>query len=247
MAKVSIDIEYIIKSLESIGYVISDCIPRENNGKNWQIKFSNSGCCVTIYDTNEKKNSVVNGKCEEEEKNKLKEIVDSLKCKELEIIPQNREIVDLINSKQEKDYYDFKKQWKETDNTGDLLHDILCLANNLVNREAYLIVGVQDDYEVVGVSDWRKSNEIQDFLRGIDFANKAPEVELLKGYYKYLKIDVLMIKGTRDVPYYLNSVHKKVGTQIYTRNGDSNTPKNCSASFLEVEKLWGYHFGVNGE
>ena len=74
MAKVSIDIEYVKDSLSKIGYVISDCIERENNGTNWQLKFSNSGANVTIYDTNTKKNTVVNGKCEEGEKESLKEI-----------------------------------------------------------------------------------------------------------------------------------------------------------------------------
>lgn len=244
MAKISIDIENVKNALSSIGYVISDCIERDNNGTNWQIKFSNSGACVTIYDTNEKKNSVVNGKCDESERGALKEIVDLIKCKELEISPMNQDIVDLINSGKESDYYDFKQQWK-TDNSGDLVHDILCLANNLRNCDSYLIVGVADDCEVVGVNEWKKSNEIFDYLREVEFAYRRPEVELLRVYYKYFKIDVLSIKGTRDVPYYLNKQYRQVGTQIYTRVGDTNTPKNKSASYHDVEKLWQMHFGVN--
>ena len=43
MSKISIDIDYIKDNLHYIGYKISDCIEKENNGKNWQIKFSNSG------------------------------------------------------------------------------------------------------------------------------------------------------------------------------------------------------------
>ena len=58
MAKISIDIKDIKGSLSQIGYEISDCIERENNGTNWQIKFHNSGAIVTIYDTNTKKNTV---------------------------------------------------------------------------------------------------------------------------------------------------------------------------------------------
>ncbi len=72
MSKISIDIDNVKTSLINIGYKISDCIERENNGKNWQIKFSNSGAIVTIYDTNEMKNSVVNGKADENEKEQLK-------------------------------------------------------------------------------------------------------------------------------------------------------------------------------
>ena len=59
MAKISVDIEEIIKGLKNTGYIISDIISRENNGTNWQLKFSNSGAIATIYDTNNKKISVM--------------------------------------------------------------------------------------------------------------------------------------------------------------------------------------------
>lgn len=55
MAKISIDINYIKDSLEKMGYVISDCVERENNGSFWQFKFSNSSAIVSVYDTNNKK------------------------------------------------------------------------------------------------------------------------------------------------------------------------------------------------
>lgn len=35
MTKITVDIEYIKDQLKKIGYEISDCIPRENNGLNW--------------------------------------------------------------------------------------------------------------------------------------------------------------------------------------------------------------------
>ena len=37
MSKISVDIEYIKSGLQKIGYEISDCTERENNGKNWQF------------------------------------------------------------------------------------------------------------------------------------------------------------------------------------------------------------------
>ena len=46
--KIPVDIETIKKDLERIGYVICDCVERQNQGTNWQIKFSNSGASVTI-------------------------------------------------------------------------------------------------------------------------------------------------------------------------------------------------------
>ena len=243
MAKITIDIDSIKEALINIGYEISDFIERENNGKNWQLKFNNSGAVVTVYDTNTKKNTVVNGKCEEGEGEVLKAIVDSIKCKELAIDPINSIIVELINSKQEKSYYDFKKQWQEEKKDGDLLHDILCLANNTEAKDAFLIVGVTDNGEVVGVKNWRKSNEIIDFLKSKQFAGEnMPDVELKKVYYRHYKLDVLMIKCSNKVPFFLSANYKDVGIQIYTRVGDTNTPKNKTASYRDVESLWRRHF-----
>ena len=38
-------------------------------------------------------------------------------------------IFELIQLKQEGEYWDFKRQWYK--NNSDLLHDIICMANNL--------------------------------------------------------------------------------------------------------------------
>ena len=243
MAKVSIDIEYVKDSLSTIGYIISDCIERENNGKNWQFKFSNSGASVTVYDTNTKKNTVVNGKCEIGEKEALKEIVDGIKCKEISIDPINEIIVAYINSRHESSQYDFKQEWQTSGKDGDLLHDILCMANNENNEDAYLIIGVADNYEVIGVKEWKKSNDIFDFLRSKKFAGgQMPNVEIKKVYYKHLKLDVMVIKRSHNVPFFLSEKYKDVGIQIYTRVGDTNTPKNEMANYTVIEKLWKIHF-----
>ena len=243
MAKISIDIEYVKCSLTEMGYVISDCIEKDNNGLNWQLKFHNSGAIVNIYDTNTKKNTVVNGKCAEGESAALKEIVDGLKCKEITLDPLTPVIVSCINSKQEGSHYDFKQEWYSEGKNGDLLHDILCLANNTANADAYLIVGVTDSYDVVGVADWRKSNDVYDFLRSKKFAgNHVPEIQPHKLYYMYHKIDVIEIKSSKNVPFYLDEKYRDVGVQIYTRVGDTNTPKNECANYTDVETLWRIHF-----
>ena len=119
MSKITIDIEYVKDCLSEIGYQISDCIEKENNGKFWQIKFHNSGAIVNIYDTNNKNNTCVNGKCEGEENKELKELVDNIKCKRIEIDSINSEIVNLINSKKEDENYDFKREWYDSANQGD--------------------------------------------------------------------------------------------------------------------------------
>ena len=247
MSKISVDIEGIKKGLKDIGYEICDCIERENNGKNWQLKFSNSGAIVTIYDSNNTRNTVVNGKSNDEEKNELKFIVDMLKCKELSIDPLNTAIVDLIRSRKEDCFYDFKEvPHKEN---GSLVHDILCLSNNTENRDAYLILGVSDDYLVKGVEKEWKSNNLYDLLRSLKFAgDHVPEVEGRDIHYMYQRIIVIKCRSSKHVPFYLVKEYKGVHPyQIYTRVGDTNTPRNESANYSDVEKLWRIHFERENE
>lgn len=247
MSKITVDMDYIKDSLGEIGYIVSDCVERDNNGQNWQLKFSNSSAIVTIYDTNNKKNTVVNGKLESEEGEKLKEIVDKIKCKELLIDSLNEEIVRLINNKQESDFYDYKSQWHEK--MEDFLHDILCLSNNKNNRDAYLIIGVEDTGNVVGINKEKKTNELYDFLKTIKFAgDHIPQIEVKRMFYKYKKIDVLVCKSSKYVPFYLDErYHGVCDHQIYTRVGDTNTPKNRHADYLCVENLWRIHFQRENE
>lgn len=52
----------------------------------------------------------------------------------------HHQILRLISLKQEGEYWDFKKEWYSK--KSDLLHDIMCFANNLVNSDCYIIIGV---------------------------------------------------------------------------------------------------------
>ncbi len=247
MAKITVDIEHIKNGLNSIGYEISDCIERENNGTNWQIKFKNSGAVVTVYDSNKTKNTVVNGKPESGEKETLKRVVDALKCNEFEINPLNIEIIELIRSRKEDSLYDFK-QIPHKDNES-LLHDILCLSNNIENKDAYLIIGVGDDYSVVGVGDGWKSNNIFDFLKSLSFAGEnMPEISVTDLYYTYKRIVLITCKSSKNVPFYLSKKYNGIcDHHIYTRVGDTNTPKNGHASYTDIEKLWRIHFERENE
>jgi len=244
MAKITIDIETIRQSLSDIGYEISDLIERENNGINWQIKFSNSGAIVTIYDTNNKKNSVVNGKCDEEERKVLKNIVDRLKCKEFQIDPLNREIVRRINERHEDFDIDFKREWYLPQKKADMLHDILCLSNNTENKDAYLVIGVDDDYQVLGVTKEIKSNDIIDYMKSKHFAGEhMPVFELKKLFYQHKTIYVIVCYSSKYVPFYLTEKEQRVCEhRIYTRVGDTNTPVDKGASYIDVERLWRIHF-----
>lgn len=161
----------------------------------------------------------------------------------------------------EDDWWDFKEQHCE--DRAALLHDIICLANNRANRDAYLIMGIRDKtYEVIGVeNDPKRKNQqnIVDFMRIPVFAGQIrPRIEVRTIVLEGHEIDVFIVKNSADVPYYLieDYVDKnyrpdppKKGKivrayHIYTRVMDNNTPIDKSADIQDVEYLWKKRFGL---
>lgn len=84
------------------------------------------------------------------------------------------EISYLIELHQEGEYWDFKRQWYDSIKSADLLHDIICMANNLANHDAYIIIGVDDAnfslYDVVADQNRINTQKIVDFLKDKKFA-----------------------------------------------------------------------------
>jgi Predicted transcriptional regulator containing an HTH domain and an uncharacterized domain shared with the mammalian protein Schlafen len=159
------------------------------------------------------------------------------------------EIISLINSGHEGDYWDFKQVWHKENEL--LLHDILCFANTVHNKNCYIIIGVSDSGEVVGVSDEnrRKQADILDMLSNTMFAgDNSPEVRVVTIRLKGVEIDVLTVLNSFNVPFYLKNKSKKYinikDGYIYTRGGDKNTPINQNASIQQVEMLWKKRLGL---
>ncbi|WP_164984981.1 ATP-binding protein [Ammoniphilus sp. CFH 90114] len=160
------------------------------------------------------------------------------------------EVLMLIDSKREDDYWDFKVSYHT--NSADFLHDIICMANNRIDRDAYIIFGVVDrTYEVVGVSndENRKTQQhMIDFLKDKKFVSGIrPKVELRNLMIAGQEVDVLVIKNSTDTPYYLTEDYDFQGRRvranyIYTRVGDTNTDINKSADINNVEYLWKKRF-----
>lgn len=170
-------------------------------------------------------------------------------------------VKELIQTNREDDWWDFKECHYE--DRASLLHDIICLANNRSDRDAYLIIGVRDKtFEIVGVeNDPKRKNQqnIVDFLRLPNFAGQIrPRVEVRTIRIDFHVIDVFIVKNSTDVPYYLidNYTDKKYKTNdgnpgktvqafhIYTRVMDNNTPIDKSADIRDVEYLWKKRFGL---
>ena len=157
----------------------------------------------------------------------------------------------------EGEYWDFKEkpyffegQSKEEKNKkkNDLLHDTICMANNLSNREAYIIMGIQDKpVKITGVKQfsnkWTQEN-YQDFLQNLTWAgDMIPTVEFRT--INNGDLDVLIIKKSNRVPYYITKNYGKVREyRIYVRKGSKNTAIDSQAEISDIEKLFEYRFGL---
>lgn len=164
-------------------------------------------------------------------------------------------VEELIATKREDDWWDFKQCYN--DNNVALLHDIICLANNRVDRDAYLIFGVEDKtWNIIGVeNDPKRKNQqkVVQLLKSCKFAGDTrPRVEVRTITIDSHELDVFIIKNSSDVPYYLTSDYcdknnKGYGVRayhIYTRVLDNNTDINKSADINHVEYLWKKRFGL---
>ena len=152
--------------------------------------------------------------------------------------------------KQEGEYWDFKRQWYSKKE--DMLHDIICMANNLTINDGYIIIGVdeENDYlicDVANDSNRRKTQDIVTFLRDKNFAGDIrPTVYIETLSVKDKLIDVIVVQNDRNTPYYLTKPHGKLfANNIYSRLKDTNTPKDSSADINVVEKLWKKRFGLD--
>lgn len=172
------------------------------------------------------------------------------------------EIRNLILSKREDDWWDFKIEHHH--DKAELVHDILCMANNRPRKDSYIIFGIDDTtFSVVGVeNDPNRRNQqgITDILRSVIFAGGVrPRIEIQTVCIDNHEVDVLIIKDSFDVPYYLekdyqdkdikNNDGKRYGKivrayHIYTRVVDNNTAIDKQADINDVEFLWRKRFGI---
>ena len=112
------------------------------------------------------------------------------------------EIINLIELHQEGEYWDFKRQWYDSSKVVDLLHDIICMANNLANHDAYIIIGVDDEdfslYDVAADHNRRNTQKIVDFLKDKKFAGDIrPIVTVKQAFIKSFTLDVIIIHNSR--------------------------------------------------
>lgn len=163
---------------------------------------------------------------------------------------QKEEILELISLKQEGAYWDFKKEWYEEGKQPDLLHDIICMSNNLENRDAYIIIGIdeENDYcvnDMTNAENRKSTQMLVDFVRNKRFAGGIrPRVMVETMQLETGTIDIIVIKNGYSTPYVLEESYRggMNANNIYTRVMDSNTPKNKTAEISQIENLWKKRF-----
>lgn len=118
---------------------------------------------------------------------------------------QIQEIYELISYKQEGAYWDFKKEWYAEGKLADLLHDIICMANNMENRDAYIIIGIdeENDYKVndlTNANDRKSTQMVVDFLREKKFAGGIrPQVMIESLQMEEGIIDIILVKNGLNI------------------------------------------------
>ena len=86
-----------------------------------------------------------------------------------------QEVLSLIQSKREDEWWDFKQQHHK--DKAELLHDIICMANNRAKRDSYIIFGVEDEtFKIVGVENTpnrRNQQNIVEFFTRMQFCGRC--------------------------------------------------------------------------
>jgi len=165
-------------------------------------------------------------------------------------------IKELLSKGYEGGYWDYKEDY--TSCKEDKLIDIICMANNIEGRDAYLIYGADDNGIVKGIETTTEprytTKMVTEFLRTKHFAGQyVPKVSVQVLKIDGHELDVLIVHNTRNTPYYLtdkfNPSHdnKKMllPGAVYTRINDINTPRIQTASFEHTEYLWRRRFGID--
>ena len=163
-------------------------------------------------------------------------------------------VENLIERRSEGVYWDFKEKHHSSDARGDLVHDVLCLANADHDGPRFLVFGVRDsDYSVCSI-DASEEKKDSGGHRGTlsRYCRQVLPVEIFRhSIFKRSKSTegmsmVLVIEDEPKKPYYLAESYRNVKAHhIYTRVCDTNTPITHAAQPHEIERMWRERFGLD--
>lgn len=162
------------------------------------------------------------------------------------------EIVQLINQRQERSFFDVKRQWHT--NKAEMLHDILCLSNAKHDGQRYLVFGVDDSFGLTGLQDGDRQSSANIFdwfnkLRDHFSEHKTPSINIETFNVEEHAIDVIRVANDARKPFYLERKYRDLGScvwpyRIYTRIGDTNTPIDRGASAHDIRSMYAEQLGL---
>jgi len=169
----------------------------------------------------------------------------------------NLEKLRKLLTEKESEYHDFKEKWYKSGERSEFIKDIFSFVNTVHNEECYLVFGVSDQREIVGVEDdlnRKNQQNIIDFISHLPIANDAiPQLLVETIEIDEHEVDILRIPDTKYVPVYLSEQYptksgegrKITPGQIFSRIGDVNTPINKNTKFYQVKALWKKQFHLD--
>lgn len=163
----------------------------------------------------------------------------------------NKEKILELISKSEDEIHDFKQEWYKSSQHSEFIKDIFSFVNTSHHEDCYIIIGVDDDRNIIGLDEndekRRSQQQLIDWVRTWPTANNMlPPIEINSLTIDSKLVDVITIKDTNNIPIYLSKRYKGVDAwQIFTRNKDVNTPRNDSANFWDIEELWRKRFSLD--
>lgn len=174
----------------------------------------------------------------------------------METLSFEDEIIKLLALGYEGAYWDYKSDYSDVKE--DKLIDIICMANNICDRDAYLIYGAGDNGEVIGIENTEfhraTTADYIKFLRERPFAGDyIPDVEVMTMKISGHELDILVVHRSNKTPFYLkedyspsHNMKKAIRAgAIYARTEDMNTPREKTANVVLTEYLWKKRFGYD--
>lgn len=153
-------------------------------------------------------------------------------------------IMNLIELKSEGSYWDFKAMW--SDNMS-LLHDVICMANNIDDRDGYLIIGIDEDNDfsvrsVKGDKRRRNTNQMVTFLRSKKFFGEVRPTTIVKTIKlsDEQEIDVIVVKKSTNTPYVLSEDYPKNQNSINADNKKLKINKGENVNKLPLKAFHVY-------
>jgi len=141
-----------------------------------------------------------------------------------------KEIIDFIEKKKETELCDFKVEFYSAIKYGDLIKDILAFANNMRDENKYIIFGVDDKGEVVGIdkSPLPEIATVNQLLNEYAESFIDTRIERFRYYDTGKEIAAIVIlQSNRDRPYMLKKNYHKNNYKLnngacFVRKGTTN-------------------------